>query len=72
MRNLVKTCLHQASASMLWQLCDDASGSILIENNGMTQEWARNLFSSDSIVFNENRIASVIAELSQLTLTRLV
>ena len=28
--------LHKASASMLQQLCDDASDSILIENNGDT------------------------------------
>ena len=26
--------LHQASASTLWQLCDDASDSVLIEING--------------------------------------
>ena len=46
-------------------LFDDASHSVLIENNGVAPDWACNLFSSDSIVFNENRIASVIAELLQ-------
>ena len=56
--------LHQASASALRQLCE-ACDSVLIENNGVTPEWVCNLFSSDSTDFNENRIASVIAELSQ-------
>ena len=46
-------------------LFDDASHSVLIENNGVAPDWASYLFSSDSIVFNENRIASVIAELLQ-------
>ena len=55
--------LHQASA--LRQLCDEACDSVLIENNGVTPEWVCNLFSSDSTDFNENRVASVIAELSQ-------
>ena len=48
-----KACLHQASASMLRQLCDDAP------------EWVCNPFPSVSIDFNKNRIASVIAELPQ-------
>ena len=48
--------LHQTSVSTLQQLCDDASDSVLIENNGVTAEWGCNSFSSDSIVFNENRI----------------
>ena len=43
--------LHQASASALRQLCNDAP------------EWSCNPFSSDSIDFNENRITSVMAEL---------
>ena len=55
--------LHQASASMLRQLCDDACDSVLIEINGITPEWVCNPFSSGSTVFNENRIASVIAVL---------
>ena len=49
----------------LRQLCDDASDTILIENIGGAPEWSCNPFSSDSIVFNENSIASVIAELLQ-------
>ena len=67
-RHYVKTLrarLHQASASMLRQLSDDACDSVVIENNGVTPEWGCNLFSSDSADFNETRIASVIAELSQ-------
>ena len=59
------THLHQASASMLRQLYDDACDSVLIENKRVAPEWGCNLFSSDSIVFNENTIISVIAELSQ-------
>ena len=61
---IVRARLHQASASTLQQLCDDACDSVLIENNGVTPEWGCNLFSSDSTDFNENKIASVIAELS--------
>ena len=38
----VRACLHQASASTLRQLCDDASNSVLIENNGVTSEWGCN------------------------------
>ena len=30
---------HQASESMLRQLCDDASNTLLIEHNGVTQQW---------------------------------
>ena len=50
----------------LQQRCDDACDSVLIEYNGVAPEWGCNPFSSDSTVFNKNRIASVIAELSQL------
>ena len=46
----VRGRLYQALASTLRQLCDDAP------------EWVCNPFSSISIDFNENRIASVIAE----------
>ena len=31
--------LHRASESMLRQLCDDTSDTVLIENNGVTQKW---------------------------------
>ena len=55
---LFQTHLHQVSESMLRQLCDDANNPALIENN----EWGCNLSSSDSIVFNQNSITSVIAE----------
>ena len=47
------------------QGCDDVCNSILIKNSGVAPEWGCNLFSSDSIDFNENRIASIIIELSQ-------
>ena len=50
---------------MLQQLCDDASNSVLIRNNGANPEWGYNPFSIPSIVFNENSILSVIDELSQ-------
>ena len=60
-----RVCLHQALASTLRQLCGDASDTVLIENNEVTRKWVATPFWSDSIVFNENRIASVIAELSQ-------
>ena len=60
-----KAHLHHASASMLRELSNDACDSVLIENNGVAPEWGCNLFSSDSTDFNENRIASIIAELSQ-------
>ena len=62
---MVRAHLHQASASTLQQLSDDTCNSVLIENNGVTPEWGCNLFSSDSTDVNENRIASVIAELLQ-------
>ena len=62
---MVRAHLHQASASTLRQLCDDDSSTVLIENNRVAPKWVCNLFSSDSTVFNENKIASVIAELSQ-------
>ena len=61
----VRARLHQASASMLRQLCDDACDSVRIENNGVAPEWGSNPFSRDSTVFNKNRIASVIPEVSQ-------
>ena len=40
----IRVCLHQASASMLWQLCDDANDSVLIEINGDTWKWVANPF----------------------------
>ena len=36
--------VHQTSASTLQQLCDDASDTVLIENNGVTPEWAATYF----------------------------
>ena len=37
-RIVIRTRLHQASESMLRQLCDDASDTVLIENNGVAPE----------------------------------
>ena len=60
----VRAHLHQASASMLQQLCDDAYNSVVNENNGVTPELDCNRFSNDSTDFNENKIASVTAALT--------
>ena len=60
-----KLMVHLHQASMRRQLGYDASDSVLIENNGVTPDWDCNQFSSDTDVFNENRIASIITELSQ-------
>ena len=38
-RTPLRAHLHQASASTLRQLSDDACNSVLIENNGVTPEW---------------------------------
>ena len=38
----VRVYLHQVSASMLWQLCDDASNTVVIQNNRITSEWVCN------------------------------
>ena len=46
------------------QRCDDAFDSVLIENNRVAPDWSCNPFSSDSNVFNENRISSIIAALT--------
>ena len=37
--NTVRARLHQAAASTLWQLCDNTSDPVLIENNVVTSEW---------------------------------
>ena len=39
------------------QLCNDASDTFLIENNGVTRKWFATPIWSDSIVFNKNSIA---------------
>ena len=49
---------------MLQQLCDDSSDFVLLENNGVAPEWSYNPFLIDTVVFNKNRIASVIAALT--------
>ena len=50
-------CLHQASASMLQQCCDDTTDTVLIESNGVAPDWSCKPFWSDFIVFNENSIS---------------
>ena len=57
--------LHWASASALQQCRDDASGSILIETNGVAWKWVATPFWSNSVVFNESSVTSFITELSQ-------
>ena len=47
------------------QRCDDASDTVLLENNGVAPEWMATTFWSDSIVFNEDSIVSIIKALSQ-------
>ena len=56
----LRACLYQGSVSTLRQYRDDASNTVLIEHNGATPEWGCNPFLSDSIVSNENIIASII------------
>ena len=56
--------LYQASESTLRQLCNNVSDTALIENSRVAPEWVCNPFLSDSIVFNENNIASIVTEVS--------
>ena len=42
--------LYWASASVLWQFCDDTNDSDLIENNGVDQKGVATPFWSDSFV----------------------
>ena len=51
--------LHQASASTLRQLCDDASDTALVENNGVTPDLGCNPFWSNSIGFNQSLVAAL-------------
>ena len=53
----IRVHLHQTSKSTL--------AILFIGNNSIAWKWVATQFWSDSIVFNENRIASIIAELSQ-------
>ena len=43
------------------KFCNGTFDSLLIENNDVTPDYSCNPFSSDSVVFNEKRITSVIA-----------
>ena len=57
LRSVYTKCQHQ--------LCGDASDTALIENNEVTLKCLATPIWSDSVVFNENSIASVITELWQ-------
>ena len=60
---ILRVRLLQASASMLWQLCHNASDYNFIENSEFTWKWVATPIWSYSIVFNENSIGTVIAAL---------
>ena len=66
----LRTRLHQASTSTLRQLCDDASGTVLIESNGVTGKWVAT--QSGATPLFSMRTASIIEELSQCWGWRLV
>ena len=55
--------LYQASASTLQKLCYDTSNTVVIESNEVAWNWVATQFWSDSIIFNEDSITSIIAEL---------
>ena len=55
--------LHWASASIQRQRCNDASNTYLIENSG-APEWGCNPIWSESIVFNERNVDSILAALT--------
>ena len=61
---LAKPLLGPVYTKRQRQSCNDACDSFLTENSGVAPDWVCNPFSSDTIVFNENRIARVIAELT--------
>ena len=60
---VIRARLHQVSESMLRQIVHDASDTVLIENNGVAWKWVAPLFWSNSIVFNETSITSIITTL---------
>ena len=50
-------------STLLQQLWDDTSNSVLTENNGVARKCVATIFRCDSIVFYENRIANIVAAL---------
>ena len=46
----VRARLHQASESTLRQLCNDASNTVLIENNGVVPFWNDSIFSMTAVL----------------------
>ena len=65
-KRIIRTHLYQASASTLWQCCNDACDSVLIENSGVAWKWVANPIWSDSMF--SMGITNVIAAL-MLTLS---
>ena len=63
--SVLRACLYQPSVSTLRKFYDDTSDNVLIENNEVARKWVAAPIWSDSIVFSQNRITSLIAELSQ-------
>ena len=61
---VLRARLHQTSVLTLQQLCNDASNTALIENNGVTLKWVATLFWSDSIDSNDSSISRVITALT--------
>ena len=52
-----------------YQCCDNTSDTVLTKSNGVASERDCNPFLGDSIVFNEDSIASIITVVAPLTLT---
>ena len=61
---LVRATLEPVYTKCQRQRCDYACDSVLIENSRVAWKWVANPFWSNSIVFNENRIASIITVLT--------
>ena len=61
-------CLRHVYLEGQHQRYDDASDTAVVENDGMTPNGGCNPFWSDSIVFNQSSISSIIAAL-MLTLS---
>ena len=52
--------LTLSAASIQHQHCGDTSHTSLIEYNGVTPKWVVTPFRSDSIIFNQRTVASII------------
>ena len=56
----VRAFLHQVSASTLRQRCDDASDTVLMENNGVAPEWGCNQSLRDITVLCNCRVVAML------------